>query len=139
MKMFSGCRGECCVCSNDSFCLAGHGGDDFSPAPKEKIIENLDKGKYPSYTEYMIKYLANEYRYVYSIKNVGRKKKEKQLTNEQPIEESFGGYTWKVVVAGNCASCGKRIDNDNIFLCKDCQSKQNTEGKRKRDSTEEGS
>lgn len=128
MKMFSECSGECCVCSCGGFCLAGHGDDDFSLASKEKIIENLDEGKYPNYTEYMIKCLANEYRYVYDIKNVGRKKKEKQLTNKQPIEESFGGYTWKVVVAGKCVSCGKHIDDyDNIFLCKDCQSKQNAE------------
>jgi hypothetical protein len=124
MKMFSECSGECCVCANGGFCLAGHGDDDFFSASKEKIVENLDEGKYPNYTEYMIKYLANEYGYVYNIKNVGRKKKEKQLTNEQPIEESFGGYTWKVVVAGNCVSCGKHIDSDNVFLCKDCQSKQ---------------
>jgi hypothetical protein len=127
MKMFSECSGECCVCSNSGFCLAGHGDDDFSPASKEKIIENLDEGKYSDYTEYMIKHLANKYGYIYDIKNVGRKKKEKQLTNEQPVEESFGGFTFKVVVAGNCVLCGKRIDDNSIFLCKDCQSKNKTQ------------
>lgn len=44
------------------------------------------------------------------------------------------GYTWKVVVAGNCVSCGKHINGDNIFLCKDCQSKQNAERKDKAES-----
>lgn len=58
-------------------------------------------------------------------KNVGRKKK--QLTNEQPVKGSFGGYTFKVVVAGNCVLCGKRIDDNGIFLCKDCQSKNKTQ------------
>lgn len=128
MKMFSECSGECCVCSNGGFCLAGHGDDDFSLASKEKIIQNLDEGKYSNYTEYMIKCLANEYSYVYDVKNVGRKKKEKQPINKQPVKETFGGFTWKVVVAGNCVSCGKRIDDDNIFLCKNCQSKQNAKG-----------
>lgn len=135
MKMFSECSGECCVCSNGGFCLAGHGDDDFYPASKEKIIENLDEGKYSNYTEYMIKHLANKHGYIYDIKNVGRKKKEKQLTNEQPVEENFGGYTFKVVVAGNCVSCGKRLDNDSIFLCKDCQSKNKTQkGKNKNEN-----
>lgn len=42
------------------------------------------EGKYSNHTEYMIKCLANEYRYVYDVKNV--RKKKKQLTNEQPVE-----------------------------------------------------
>ena len=74
MKIFSDCSGECCVCSHGGFCLAGHGDDDFSPASKEKIIENLDEGYYPSYIDYMINYLANRYGYIYDVKNVGRKK-----------------------------------------------------------------
>lgn len=51
--------------------------------------------------------------------------------NEQPREKSFGGYTLKVIVAGNCVLCGKRVDADNIFFCKDCQSKQNAESEEK--------
>lgn len=50
-----------------------------------------------------------------------------KMTSEE--HTTFGGYTWKVVVAGNCVSCGKHIDDDNIFLCKDCQGKQSS-GKR---------
>ena len=65
MKMFSDCIGKCCVCAYDEFCLAGHGDDDFCLASKEKIIENLDKEKYPSHTDHMIKVLKNEYRYDY--------------------------------------------------------------------------
>lgn len=68
MKMFSNCSGECCVCAHNWCCIAGHGDDDFSPASKERIIENLDKDFYPSYTNYMIKYLADKYNYIYNIK-----------------------------------------------------------------------
>lgn len=72
MKMFSDCSGECCVCSNGGGCIAGHGDDYFSPATKEQIIRNLDNGIYSNYTEYMIKYLANKYDYVY----IGEKENE---------------------------------------------------------------
>lgn len=65
MKMFSDCSGECCVCANGGCCIAGHGDDDFSPASKDQIIENLVKCRYPYYTEYMIQYLASEFGYVY--------------------------------------------------------------------------
>ena len=65
MKMFSNCSGECCICSCGSGCLAGHGDDDFYLASKEMIIENLDQGKYSSYTEYMINTLKNVYGYEY--------------------------------------------------------------------------
>lgn len=65
MKMFSDCSGECCVCACGEFCLAGHGDDDFFLASKEKIIENLDNGKYSSYTDYMINILKNVYGYEY--------------------------------------------------------------------------
>ena len=33
-------------------------------------------------------------------------------------------YRKKPVVAGDCVACGKPIDDDNIFLCKDCRKKQ---------------
>jgi len=65
MKMCSDCSGECCVCANGSCCIAGHGDDHFSPASKERIIDNLNKGIYQRYTEYMIQYLASEYDYNY--------------------------------------------------------------------------
>ncbi len=66
MKMFSDCSGECCVCNCGRFCIAGHGDDNFSLASKNHIIENLDNGKYPSYTDYMIKTLKNVYGYEYN-------------------------------------------------------------------------
>lgn len=68
MKMFSDCSGECCICDCSGGCLAGHGDDDFIPASKEKIIENLDNNRYERYREYMIKYLKEKYNFDY-IKN----------------------------------------------------------------------
>lgn len=65
MKWFTDCRGPCCVCALGRFCLAGHGDDDFCLASKELIIENLDKGLYSSYTNYMIETLKNVYGYEY--------------------------------------------------------------------------
>ena len=65
MKMFSDCSGECCVCAYGGWCLAGYGDDDFSPAQMEKIIDNLNEGKYPDYREYMIDYLRTVYGYEY--------------------------------------------------------------------------
>lgn len=61
MKMFSDCSGECCVCSCAGGCLAGHGDDDFCVASKEQIIKRLDKGRYPKYRDYMIKFLKKHY------------------------------------------------------------------------------
>ena len=37
MKMFSDCSGECCVCANGGYCIAGHGDDYFSPASKDSL------------------------------------------------------------------------------------------------------
>ena len=42
------------------------------PASKEKIIDNLDKGKYPSYVEYMIEHLKTVFGYEYDPKDFGR-------------------------------------------------------------------
>lgn len=68
MKMFSDCSGECCVCSagaSGAPCIAGHGDDDFSLASKEQIIDNLNKGRYPSSILHMKKTLKNVYGYDY--------------------------------------------------------------------------
>ena len=61
MKFFSDCSGECCVCLAGEFCLAGHGDDDFAPAPADVIIARLNNGKYPSRRQYMIDYLLEVY------------------------------------------------------------------------------
>lgn len=66
MKMFTDCSGECCVCVCGDFCLAGHGDDDYFLASKEQIIARLDKGKYSSYTDYMINTLKVVYGYEYN-------------------------------------------------------------------------
>ena len=71
MKMFSNCSGECCVCACGGFCLAGHGDDDFTPANKTTIIENLNKGKYPQYKDYMIRYLKIKFDYDYQAEGGG--------------------------------------------------------------------
>ena len=68
MEMFSNCSGKCCICANSNGCIAGHGDDYFLPAPKEQVIEYLNKGWYPYYTEYMVQYLASEFGYVYNVK-----------------------------------------------------------------------
>lgn len=68
MKMFSDCSGECCVCANGNGCLAGHGDDHFRLASKEKIIDNLNEGRYPygNDRELMIETLKKEYGYDYN-------------------------------------------------------------------------
>lgn len=69
MKFFTDCSGKCCVCKLGAIgmmCLAGHGDDDFRLAPKEVIIENLDNGRFPSYTDCMIKTLKAFYGYEYT-------------------------------------------------------------------------
>ncbi|MCI8378566.1 MAG: hypothetical protein HFH72_08610 [Lachnospiraceae bacterium] len=68
MKMFSDCSGECCVCACGRGCLAGHGDDDFYPASKELIIENLDNHRYERYRDYMINYLKEKYGFDYQEK-----------------------------------------------------------------------
>ena len=95
MKMFSDCSGECCVCSNGGFCIAGHGDDYFSPASKEKVVDNLDKGKYEGYKDYMIKYLE-DMGYHYDISNFSRNKEPFQ-PYVIPEKESFCGYAYKRV------------------------------------------
>lgn len=65
MGFFARCSGKCCVCGCGGFCLAGDGDDDFFPATKEHIIENLDEGRYSDDREYMKKWLLDNYGFVY--------------------------------------------------------------------------
>lgn len=69
MKMFSDCSGECCVCACSGGCLAGHGDDDFTPTSKEEIIRRLNDGEYPSYRDYMIDYLMENFGFHYTGKS----------------------------------------------------------------------
>lgn len=66
MKWFSDCSGECCVCANGDFCLAGHGDDDYSPASKDEVITRLDNYEYYSYRANMIQYLKDKFGYEYT-------------------------------------------------------------------------
>lgn len=71
MKMFSDCSGECCVCACAGGCLAGHGDDYYRLASKEKIIDNLNEGRYPygNDRKIMIETLKKEYGYDYDKTN----------------------------------------------------------------------
>lgn len=40
--------------------------------------------------------------------------------------------TISVVTAGNCILCGKNINYDNIFLCKNCKEKQKSAGRKEK-------
>lgn len=73
MKLFSDCSGECCLCGVGRYCVAGHGDDEYYPASKDVIIERLNKGEYPSYTNVMKNHLKNVYNYNYD--------KEKTMNN----------------------------------------------------------
>ena len=77
------CSGECCVCACGGGCLAGNGDDDFIPASKEKVIENLDNNKYERYREYMIKYLKEKYNFDY-IK--GRESEGKSMLHNATVK-----------------------------------------------------
>lgn len=77
------CSGECCVCACGGGCLAGSGDDDFVPASKEKVIENLDSNRYERYREYMIKYLKEKYNFDY-IK--GRESEEKSMKHNVTVK-----------------------------------------------------
>lgn len=66
MKMFSECAGKCGTCILTKCCLAGHGDNDYYPAPKEEIIRRLDKNEYPSLRNSMIQYLKDEFNYDYN-------------------------------------------------------------------------
>ena len=91
MKIGSNCSGECCVCAGggEGFCLAGHGDDDFVPASKEHIIENLDNNRYSSYRKYMINYLSEHYNYHYTDENrvIQSRSDELEVTTPDEIRE----------------------------------------------------
>lgn len=101
MKMFSDCSGECCVCFCGDGCLAGHGDDDFIPASKEKIIDNLENNRYPRYREYMIKYLKENYGIDYKPKKEIKKERNKKI---KP-----------------CPFCGGKARKQKLHFCADMQ------------------
>lgn len=80
MMLGSACSGECCLCACGRGCIAGHGEDYFSPASKEQIIDRLDKGEYPDYTEVMRKYLRDFYGYYYNNNESEDKNMNKNFT-----------------------------------------------------------
>lgn len=70
MKLSSECSGECCICLNGDFCLAGHGDDWFEPAEMEQVIARLNKGKYADYRTDMVLYLHQRYDYIWQAKTL---------------------------------------------------------------------
>lgn len=80
MMLGSACSGECCLCACGRGCIAGHGDDYFSPASKEQIIDRLNKGEYPGYTEVMKKYLRDCYGYYYDNNEREDKNMNKNFT-----------------------------------------------------------
>ena len=73
--MFSSCN-ECFICANSGGCLTGNGEDLFCMASKEKIIDNLDYGRFPEHEDQMIKTLKYEYGHDYDRSKCNSKKEE---------------------------------------------------------------
>lgn len=80
MMLGSACLGECCLCACGRGCIAGLGDDYFSPASKEQIINRLDKGEYPDYTDIMKKYLKECFGYNYDNNEREDKNMNKNFT-----------------------------------------------------------
>lgn len=80
MLLSNGCSGECCLCTCGRGCIAGRGDDYFSPARKEQIIDRLNKGEYPDYTDVMKKYLRDCYGYYYDNNEREDKNMNKNFT-----------------------------------------------------------
>ena len=47
-----------------------------------------------------------------------------KLQKNEAHKKKFDDCAFKIVVKGNCLACGREIDSENIFLCKECQKKQ---------------
>lgn len=47
-----------------------------------------------------------------------------KLQKKRSTQKRFDDCAFELVVKGNCLSCEREIDGDNIFLCKECQKKQ---------------
>lgn len=82
MKLIPDCHDMCCVCAAGMYCLAGNGDNDFAPASKEKIIENLDYGHYQSDAGRMVRYLKEEFNYEYQMENWNTKKEDSKKPEE---------------------------------------------------------
>ena len=74
--MFSSRCSECYICDCAGGCLAGNGDDYFELASKEKIVNNLDYGKYPDYEDIMIRTLKDSYGYDYDRSRCNSKNTE---------------------------------------------------------------
>lgn len=94
MKLFPDCISKCHICAIGGHCIAGNGDDDYFPASKEKIIDNLDHGYYPSDKNRMIRYLKDVYGYDYPLENYGTKEEvKKPKINQDVIDKVVDDYT----------------------------------------------
>lgn len=56
-----------------------------------------------------------------------------KLQKTKHTKKRFDDCAFELVVKGNCTACGREIDGDNIFLCKECQKKQESWNQRKKE------
>ena len=91
MMLGSACSGKCCLCACGSGCIAGHGDDYFSPASKEQIINRLEKGEYPDYTDIMKKYLKEGFGYNYG----NNEREDKNMNKNFTKADLKAGYVVK--------------------------------------------
>lgn len=68
--MFSDCSGECCICHNADYCVAGHGDDEYESADMNQVLERLRDGKFPSYRACMVKHLYTRYGHIWKAEDL---------------------------------------------------------------------
>lgn len=95
MKIGSDCSGECILCANSGFCLAGHGDDDFFPATKEQLISRVKNAECDwEKTKIIIATLWNVHRYNMEIDETewGKERERYLKEKRQKIENKFSGH-----------------------------------------------
>lgn len=119
MKISSDCSGECCVCACAGGCLAGHGDDYYRLASKEKIIDNLNEGRYPygNDREIMIETLKKEYGYDYNTTDIlDEPEVDVVEMNDIMIVSMYdGGYIYSMAVNGRLITDDDDSDADDPY------------------------
>lgn len=112
MKLFPDCITKCHICALGGHCIAGNGDDDFSPASKEKIIDNLDHDYYPSDTNRMIRYLKDVYGYEYPLENYGMKEEIKKPKINQDVIDKVIDESAKALMKDGADILDNMSEND---------------------------
>lgn len=110
MNFFSNCSRDCCICANTSGCVTGHGGNDFTLASKEKIIDNLDKGFYRSYRQLMIDTLRKSYEYDYEANHKDKTNKNTIIFNKLVRDKI------PEIIANSGSKCTFEILSDEEYI-----------------------